>query len=135
MYVIFLLVSDSNITLLPFVCINSPIYKYHGPFHHQFSRRRMAYKIWYNSHNTILFVHYSSSSDIMRLPSFAFKFSLSTFLFCTCTILSWISMRIYLIIQHIFYWLLSYYNVVCNIFQFLKIRNNLKIIWTTKKTF
>ena len=32
---------------------NFPVYKHYGPFHHQFSRRRMVYKIWYNSPNTV----------------------------------------------------------------------------------
>ena len=58
-------------------------------FHLQFSRRRMAYKIWYNSPNTTFrafFMHSQFSSEIMKLPPFSFYRSLSTFLFYPCMI-------------------------------------------------
>ena len=58
-------------------------------FHLQFSRRRMAYKIWYNSPNTIyraFFMHSQFSFEIMKLPPFSFYRSLSTFLFYPCMI-------------------------------------------------
>ena len=37
----------------PLMYQNFPVYKHYGPFYHQFSGRRMVYKIWYNSPNTV----------------------------------------------------------------------------------
>ena len=73
-----------------FLCIQIPLYtNIMDLFHLQFSRRRMAYKIWYNSSNTIFrafFMHSQFSSEIMKLPPFSFYRSLSTFLFYPCMI-------------------------------------------------
>ena len=73
-----------------FLCIQIPLYtNIMDLFHLQFSRRRMAYKIWYNSPNTIFrafFMHSQFSFEIMKLPPFSFYRSLSTFLFYPCMI-------------------------------------------------
>ena len=63
---------------------NFPVYKHYGPFHHQISGRRMVYKIWYNSPNTVFLC---IQNILPKSRSCLLLFCLlSTFLFHPCMI-------------------------------------------------